>query len=171
MTIQQPNSFRNGPDERGHFGIYGGRFVAETLMPLILELEHAYAVAKAGETLGWPLFIGGLIGLVAAVIWFRVARAKSLEADRVRQIEERRAALLQKYGDPQVVERIMGREVWQGQSAEQLRDSRGQPLDWDERVSKKSIRHVWKYEQRGVSRFALRITLENGFVTGWDDKT
>ena len=47
MTVQQPNSFRNGPDERGHFGLYGGRFVAETLMPLILELEKAYAVAKA----------------------------------------------------------------------------------------------------------------------------
>src|SRR5580692_331229 len=47
MTIQQPNSFRTGPDERGHFGIFGGRFVAETLMPLILELERAYAVAKA----------------------------------------------------------------------------------------------------------------------------
>jgi tryptophan synthase beta chain len=46
MTIQQPNSFRTGPDERGHFGIYGGRFVAETLMPLILELEQAYADAK-----------------------------------------------------------------------------------------------------------------------------
>ena len=47
MTVQQPNSFRTGPDERGHFGIYGGRFVAETLMPLILELEQAYAAAKA----------------------------------------------------------------------------------------------------------------------------
>jgi tryptophan synthase beta chain len=47
MTIQQPNSFRTGPDERGHFGIYGGRFVAETLMPLILALEKAYAEAKA----------------------------------------------------------------------------------------------------------------------------
>jgi tryptophan synthase beta chain len=47
MTVQQqPNTFRAGPDERGHFGIYGGRFVAETLMPLILELEKAYAVAK-----------------------------------------------------------------------------------------------------------------------------
>ncbi|MGZ9021284.1 MAG: tryptophan synthase subunit beta, partial [Rhodoplanes sp.] len=46
MTIQ-PNSFRTGPDERGHFGIYGGRFVAETLMPLILSLEQAYAEAKA----------------------------------------------------------------------------------------------------------------------------
>jgi tryptophan synthase beta chain len=43
----EPNSFRTGPDERGHFGIYGGRFVAETLMPLILELEKAYTAAKA----------------------------------------------------------------------------------------------------------------------------
>jgi len=46
MTVQQLNSFRTGPDERGHFGLYGGRFVAETLMPLILELEEAYAAAK-----------------------------------------------------------------------------------------------------------------------------
>jgi len=46
MTIQQRNSFRTGPDERGHFGLYGGRFVAETLMPLILDLERAYAAAK-----------------------------------------------------------------------------------------------------------------------------
>ncbi len=42
-----PNSFRTGPDERGHFGIFGGRYVAETLMPLILELEQAYNAAKA----------------------------------------------------------------------------------------------------------------------------
>ena len=46
MTIQQPNTFRSGPDETGHFGIFGGRFVAETLMPLILELEQAYAQAR-----------------------------------------------------------------------------------------------------------------------------
>jgi tryptophan synthase beta chain len=47
MTVQsKPNSFRTGPDERGHFGNYGGRFVAETLMPIILELEAAYAAAK-----------------------------------------------------------------------------------------------------------------------------
>jgi tryptophan synthase beta chain len=47
MTAPQPNTFRGGPDERGHFGIYGGRFVAETLMPLILDLERAYTQAKA----------------------------------------------------------------------------------------------------------------------------
>ena len=47
MNVQKPNSYRTGPDERGHFGIYGGRFVAETLMPLILDLEKAYEEAKA----------------------------------------------------------------------------------------------------------------------------
>ena len=40
------NTYRSGPDERGHFGIYGGRFVAETLMPLILEVERAYEAAR-----------------------------------------------------------------------------------------------------------------------------
>jgi tryptophan synthase beta chain len=43
----KPNSFRSGPDDRGFFGNYGGRFVAETLMPLILDLERAYNEAKA----------------------------------------------------------------------------------------------------------------------------
>ena len=41
------NSYRTGPDERGHFGKFGGRFVAETLMPLILDLEKHYKQAKA----------------------------------------------------------------------------------------------------------------------------
>jgi tryptophan synthase beta chain len=42
-----PNTLRSGPDGRGRFGEFGGRFVAETLMPLILELETAYEAAKA----------------------------------------------------------------------------------------------------------------------------
>jgi tryptophan synthase beta chain len=41
------NSYRTGPDDRGHFGIFGGRYVAETLMPLVLEVERAYTAAKA----------------------------------------------------------------------------------------------------------------------------
>ncbi|KGJ05160.1 tryptophan synthase, beta chain [Paracoccus halophilus] len=40
------NSFMNGPDEQGRFGIFGGRFVSETLMPLILDLEAEYERAK-----------------------------------------------------------------------------------------------------------------------------
>jgi len=42
----EANSLRTGPDENGHFGIFGGRFVAETLMPLVLSLEKAYGEAR-----------------------------------------------------------------------------------------------------------------------------
>jgi tryptophan synthase beta chain len=63
MTVQRPNSFRTGPDERGHFGIYGGRFVAETLMPLILELEKAYVEAKAD-----PKFQAEMDGYLATYV-------------------------------------------------------------------------------------------------------
>ena len=46
MVEHTPNSFQNFPDEAGRFGIHGGRFVAETLMPLILDVEKAYHEAR-----------------------------------------------------------------------------------------------------------------------------
>ena len=46
MNKPLPNSFRQGPDAQGRFGAFGGRFVAETLMPLILEVEAAYEASK-----------------------------------------------------------------------------------------------------------------------------
>ncbi|MEL6576974.1 MAG: tryptophan synthase subunit beta [Pseudomonadota bacterium] len=46
MNETAPNSFRTGPDEKGRFGLFGGRFVSETLMPLILDLEAEYTKAK-----------------------------------------------------------------------------------------------------------------------------
>ncbi len=45
--MTKPNSLRNMPDERGHFGQFGGRYVAETLMPLVLSLEREYRAAQA----------------------------------------------------------------------------------------------------------------------------
>lgn len=45
--MNAPNSYRAQPDERGHFGAFGGRYVAETLMPLILDLEREYRAAQA----------------------------------------------------------------------------------------------------------------------------
>ncbi len=53
--MDQSNSLRNGPDEDGHFGTYGGRFVAETLMPLILDLEEHFAAASRDEAF-WSEF-------------------------------------------------------------------------------------------------------------------
>ncbi len=57
MTV--PNSLRTAPDIRGHFGAYGGRFVAETLMPPLLALEKAYETAKCD-----PSFRAELDGLL-----------------------------------------------------------------------------------------------------------
>ena len=58
-STMAPNSYRTGPDPRGHFGAYGGRFVAETLMPLVLSLEAAYEAAKKD-----PSFQAELDGLL-----------------------------------------------------------------------------------------------------------
>ena len=59
-----PNSLRLGPDSHGHFGPFGGRYVAETLMPLLLKLEAAYTAAKDdpqfSAELDGLLFIGGI---------------------------------------------------------------------------------------------------------------
>ncbi len=46
MSKSQPNSLRSGPTKEGRFGMFGGRFVAETLMPLIVDLEQSYREAK-----------------------------------------------------------------------------------------------------------------------------
>jgi tryptophan synthase beta chain len=46
LGMEQPDTYRAGPDDSGHFGIYGGRFVAETLMPLILDVERTYEEAR-----------------------------------------------------------------------------------------------------------------------------
>jgi tryptophan synthase beta chain len=54
-----PNSFRLGPDAGGHFGPFGGRYVAETLMPLLLKLEEAYAAAK--DDAGFHAELDGLL--------------------------------------------------------------------------------------------------------------
>jgi tryptophan synthase beta chain len=59
MNEARPNSLRTGPDEGGHFGAFGGRYVAETLMPLLLQLEAAYAKAKNDPA--FQAELGGLL--------------------------------------------------------------------------------------------------------------
>ncbi|MEL7465918.1 MAG: tryptophan synthase subunit beta [Pseudomonadota bacterium] len=50
MASEMLNSYRTGPDERGRFGQFGGRFVSETLMPLILDLQAEYEKAKTDDS-------------------------------------------------------------------------------------------------------------------------
>ena len=58
QAMSKANSYTTGPDENGRFGIFGGRFVAETLMPLILDLEKAYGAARQD-----PAFLDQLLDL------------------------------------------------------------------------------------------------------------
>jgi hypothetical protein len=84
---------------------------------------------------------------------------------------QRQKALLAKYNNAEVVDMIMKKIIWQNQTSEQLRDSLGQPAEVDRKVMKTKIREVWKYFKTGKRRYALRITLENGVVVGWDKKS
>jgi uncharacterized membrane protein len=82
----------------------------------------------------------------------------------------KRIRLMMKYKDDELVESLMDETFWQGQTAAQLMDSLGEPLDVDQKVMKTKVREVWKYEQTGKNRYGLKITLEDGFVVGWDQK-
>ncbi len=89
---------------------------------------------------------------------------------KTRAKEKRRQALMLKYGDAALVERIMGQKVWTGQTQGMLLDSWGQPEDVDIKVLKTKRKEIWKYGQTGRGRFRNRVTVENGFVVGFDIK-
>src|ERR1700722_15039752 len=93
-----------------------------------------YAVGKAGDAVGWPVLLGGAFAVLLAIHFYRRAQANAAEAERVKAIDARRAELLSKYRDSDIVEQIMGGLYWQGQSVDQLRDSLGDPVDIDEKV-------------------------------------
>ena len=127
--------------------------------------------------------VGFVIPTIAAAIgggiWLYVrsqkekARQKELEDRRARLLkekEERQEYLLQKYGDKEIVEKIMSRTVWVGQTDGQLVDSLGAPEDIDQKVLKTKKKEVWKYYHVSGNRYGLRVTLDNDEVIGWDEK-
>ncbi|WP_043359163.1 tryptophan synthase subunit beta [Belnapia sp. F-4-1] len=71
MNKPLPNSYRQGPDSQGRFGQFGGRFVAETLMPLILEVEQAYEAAKRDPSFDaeWRRLLTHYVGRPSP-LWF-----------------------------------------------------------------------------------------------------
>lgn len=107
-----------------------------------------------------------LIGLAVVVVLIAGLNAWIKGEARKR----RRATLLTKYGNPDIVDRIMSRSFWQGQTEEQLSDSLGEPADVESRVMKTKHRAIWKYQPAGKNRYLLRVTLENGAVVGWEQK-
>lgn len=118
-----------------------------------------WIISKASDAVGPATVIVICIGLVVGFIFFRI-RARAA----------RRAQLLAKYGDSNVVDLIMQSRFWQGQTDQQLVDSIGMPVAVDDHLLKTKKRQTWKYYQTGVNRYKLRLTLENDIVIGWDKK-
>lgn len=124
-------------------------------------------VGAVGAAVKWAQENLMAIGvLVAAVILIAVGVATARNAAR----KSRVASLLSKYGDQEVVDLIMRRSFWEGQSEEQLLDSLGPPHAVDKQLLKTKRKEIWKYHEVRKNQFQLRITVENGNVVGWDKK-
>lgn len=107
---------------------------------------------------GW-MFILLIVGMIFLVFVLKAAaKRKKLEY------------LTDKYGNAQIADNIFNHRFWHGQTAEQLVDSLGNPYGVDRKLLKTMKREVWKYNPRGVNRYGLRITLDNGIVSSWDHK-
>ncbi len=78
--------------------------------------------------------------------------------------------LTNRHSDELIVQRILAKEMWEGQTAEQLTDSLGHPAGVDIKQMARRKREIWKDNQTGKNRYALRITLDNDVVTGWESQ-
>ncbi len=119
-----------------------------------------YGLFQLVEFIGWAGLIAGVIIIVAVVFGFK-ALYKKIHRQR----------LIDKYQDSGLVNDLMKGIFWQGQSAEQLFDSLGEPEDIDTKVLKTKKKEIWKYDHEGGNRYGLRITLDDDVVVGWDQKT
>ena len=107
----------------------------------------------------WYWWILIVVAIVAIMVAFNSYKKK-----------KKRERLMQKYGDEALVNKLMQNMFWVGQSEEQLLDSLGKPLGIDQKVLKSKTKEIWKYNETGKNRYALKITIENGEVVGWDKK-
>lgn len=109
----------------------------------------------------WILYVPIILGVATFIIRLYLKRRTFLL---------RKELLFNKYGNEALVDKILGRYFWQGQTSEQLFDSLGKPQGVDQKILKTKKKEVWKYNHQGGNRFGLRITLDNDIVVGWDKK-
>jgi hypothetical protein len=81
--------------------------------------------------------------------------------------KQRFAALAEAYGEDNA-QRIVSGSVWEGATAEMIRESLGEPASIDQKVMATRVRQVFKFGQTGKNRYAMRVTLDDGVVTGWE---
>lgn len=83
--------------------------------------------------------------------------------------EQRRQYLIQKYG-PETAQLLLNQNIWHGATCEMMLDAFGQPADIDTAVMRNKHTSVLKYYPKGYNRYGMRITVENGYVIGWELK-
>lgn len=128
------------------------------LIGLVVGLP-VYLFDKVNQSMGWQL----PVMVIAALFMLIVLRGIAKKRARLRYLRE-------KYQDEEIVQKILSRIIWVGQTAEQLTDSLGHPVATDRKLLKTKTRDVWKYRHQGANRYGLRITVENGQVSGWESK-
>ena len=111
------------------------------------------------SSVGWILIGVAVVGLAVFAI-----RGSALRH------QQRRETLIARFG-PDIAERILAGQYWQGATSEMLTESLGAPLDVKERVLKTKTKHTYCYQQTAKNRFALKVHLEDDQVVGWDDET
>jgi len=117
-----------------------------------------YLTMKVIDVTGWVFPVVVVVVIIGLVM-----------ANRANKRRKRIEALRRKYPE-EIVQRILGGQIWQGQTEEQLIDAIGSPAEVDTKVLKTMHREIWKYGRISAKRFRLRITVENGMVAGWDQK-
>ena len=154
-------AMRGAKPERGPLGVL--IFIVAVGSTAFTGLYHS--VGGVGLTLILLAIVGSLMAAVILVLRFRRARAEAAAAEGI----QRRMALAQKYGAEKADDIIAGK-IWCGMSADQLRESWGQPEEIETDTYKGRMKETWKYRQFGKNRFEDRVQLDNQKVVGWKGK-
>lgn len=129
-------------------------------------LKETYAQLSVWASANWHLIaaIGAAVffGFISLVVASNRASAKEHRA--------RVDALRKKYGDEDIVRKVLNNEYWLGASEDMLLDSLGSPDDKDSEVMKTKTKETWKYGKKQANQYRLRIYLDNGRVTKWEHK-
>lgn len=110
-----------------------------------------------------PLAIVGIVVVLIVVFVTQKIFASIAEGRRKKHIYSR-------YGRSALAEQLIKKTIWVGETARQLGDSLGSPLDIDQKRLKTKKKEIWKYYRTGSNRYALKITLDDDVVVGWDQK-
>lgn len=131
----------------------------EVLATLVFIALIITAVIKFFENVGLLPLIIVICACVVAFLLYRAIKKKK----RLRYLE-------QKYVNKRKVEKIINGDIWQGETAEQLVDSMGNPEVIDDTLLKTQKKVVWKYGRRGAKSYNLIVNLEKGIVVRWEGK-